>query len=105
MRVLRRGKDLVVMTPEVLDFLQRPIALIITKANVKSRVHRRVHLDYIGVKLFDADGALAGELRIVGLFTANAYNRAPETIPISARRSRRWWRAPISTPRPIPAAP
>ena len=36
-----------------------PVPLIITKANVKSRVHRRVHLDYIGVKLFSPDGRLA----------------------------------------------
>ena len=52
-RVLRRGRELVAMTPEIRAFLARPQALIITKANVKSRVHRRVHLDYVGVKLFD----------------------------------------------------
>ena len=40
------------MTPEIREFLDKPVALIITKANVKSRVHRRAHLDYIGVKLF-----------------------------------------------------
>ena len=59
----------------------RPKALIITKANVKSRVHRRVHLDYIGVKLFSAEGRLQGELRIVGLFTANAYTSSLNEVP------------------------
>jgi glutamate dehydrogenase len=80
-RVLRRGRELVVMTPEVRAFLARPQALIITKASVKSRVHRRVHLDYIGVKLFSRKGQLEGELRIVGLFTANAYTGATSTVP------------------------
>ncbi len=58
--VLRRGREMVAMTPEIQAFLERPEILIITKANVKSRVHRRVHLDYVGVKLFTPDGRLKG---------------------------------------------
>ncbi|MGV6871661.1 NAD-glutamate dehydrogenase [Pseudochelatococcus sp. B33] len=81
MRVLRRGRDLVVVTPEIREFLQKPVALIITKANVRSRVHRRVHLDYVGVKLFDYTGEVVGELRLVGLFTGNAYTQSTTTIP------------------------
>src|SRR5215217_1945719 len=80
-RVLRRGRELVGMTPEIRAFLARPQALIITKANVKSRVHRRAHLDYIGVKLFDGNGHLQGELRIVGLFTASAYTNTTGEVP------------------------
>jgi glutamate dehydrogenase len=80
-RVLRRGRDLVVMTPAIRAFLARPQALIIAKANVKSRVHRRVYLDYIGVKLFSPGGRLEGELRLVGLFTASAYTSTTGTVP------------------------
>ena len=80
-KVLRRGQELVTMTPELMEFLREPHALIITKANVRSRVHRAVHMDYIGVKQFEADGTLAGELRIVGLFTAGAYTRSAASIP------------------------
>jgi len=80
-RVLRRGRELVAMTPEIRAFLEKPQALIITKANVKSRVHRRAHLDYVGVKLFNADGQLQGELRIVGLFTASAYTNTTSEVP------------------------
>jgi glutamate dehydrogenase len=80
-RVLRRGRDLVVMTPEIRAFLERPSALIITKANVKSRVHRRVHLDYVGIKLFNETGRLTGELRLIGLFTANLYTNVTSAIP------------------------
>jgi glutamate dehydrogenase len=81
MRVLRRGRELVAITPEIRAFLARPVALIIAKANVKSRVHRRAYLDYVGVKLFAADGRLEGELRIVGLFTSSAYTNATRDVP------------------------
>src|ERR1700740_3449252 len=74
--VLRRGTELVSITPEIMEFLREPRQLIITKANVRSRVHRRVHMDYIGVKRLDAKGRLIGELRIVGLFTSGAYMRS-----------------------------
>ncbi|MBL8587799.1 MAG: NAD-glutamate dehydrogenase [Methylobacteriaceae bacterium] len=80
-KVLRRGAELVTVTPEVMEFLREPHALIIAKANVRSRVHRRAHMDYVGVKLFSKSGALQGELRLVGLFTATAYTRSTQTIP------------------------
>ena len=85
-RVLRRGEELVSITPEVMEFLKEPKALIITKANVRSRVHRRVHMDYIGVKRFDMDGRLVGEFRIVGLFTSTAYTRPTRSIPYLRRK-------------------
>jgi glutamate dehydrogenase len=80
-RVLKRGRELVTVTPEVLEFLREPHPLIITKANVKSRVHRRVHMDYIGIKMFGQDGRLEGELRLVGLFTSSAYTGSTHDIP------------------------
>ena len=85
-RVLRRGGELVVMTPEIRAFLERPQALIISKANVKSRVHRRAHLDYVGVKLFSGEGRLEGELRLVGLFTASAYTSTTGEVPYLRRK-------------------
>jgi glutamate dehydrogenase len=85
-RVLRRGTELVTITPEIRAFLAEPKALIIAKANVRSRVHRRVYMDYIGVKRFDAEGAVIGELRIVGLFTSTAYTRSTRTIPYLRRK-------------------
>lgn len=85
-RVLRRGNELVTMTPEIREFLMRPEPLIITKANVKTNVHRRTYMDYIGIKLFDDGGHLTGELRIVGLFTSTAYNRSATNIPFLRRK-------------------
>jgi glutamate dehydrogenase len=54
LHVLRRGGKLVTTTPELRAFMREPVPLIVAKANVRSRVHRRVYLDYIGVKRFDA---------------------------------------------------
>ena len=68
-------------TPEIRAFLYGPDPLIVTKANAKSIVHRRIYLDYIGVKTYDKKGALSGELRIVGLFTSTAYTRSVMKIP------------------------
>jgi glutamate dehydrogenase len=85
--VLRRGSELVSITPEIMEFLKEPKALIITKANVRSRVHRRVHMDYIGVKRFDDDGRLIGEVRLVGLFTSTAYTRSTRSIPYLRRKA------------------
>ncbi|MCP5433005.1 MAG: NAD-glutamate dehydrogenase [Alphaproteobacteria bacterium] len=85
-RVLRRGKELVVMTPEVRAFLKEPAPIILTKANVRSRVHRRVHMDYLGVKIFTKKGTLAGERRFIGLFTSAAYTRATREIPLLRRK-------------------
>jgi glutamate dehydrogenase len=86
MRVLRRGTQLLEFTPEIMAFLKEPKPLIVAKANVRSLVHRRVHLDYIGVKRYGSNGQLAGEFRIVGLFTSTAYTRPARSIPYLRRK-------------------
>jgi glutamate dehydrogenase len=86
MRVLRRGKEMLEFTPEIMAFLREPKPLIVAKANVRSLVHRRVHLDYVGVKRYGANGQLAGEFRIVGLFTSTAYTRPARSIPYLRRK-------------------
>src|SRR6266699_918303 len=80
-KVLRRGTEMVVMTPEIREFMREPTVLIVIKANVSSRVHRRVRMDYVGIKLYSPDGRLEGELRLVGLFTSGAYTRSVRQIP------------------------
>ena len=86
-RLLRRGNQLVTFTPEILEFLKEPKLLIVTKAAARSRVHRRVYLDYIGIKRFDADGKLIGECRFCGLFTSTAYTRSVRAIPYLRRKA------------------
>ncbi|MEN8195355.1 MAG: NAD-glutamate dehydrogenase domain-containing protein, partial [Pseudomonadota bacterium] len=75
-------RDLGKLPEEVRNFLQQPRLLIINKANMRSTVHRAVHLDAVGVKLFDKSGAVAGERLFVGLFTSSVYSRSPRFIPL-----------------------
>ena len=88
-RVLRQGKDAVTTTPEILTFLDGPDFLIVTKANTKSVVHRRAYMDYVGIKRFDANGKVTGELRVVGLFTSTAYNSLTYEIPLLRAKARK----------------
>ncbi len=86
LRVLKHGENLLEYTPEIMEFLKEPRLLIIAKANIHARVHRRVYLDYVGIKRFDASGNLVGEQRIVGLFTSTAYTRTAHSIPYLRRK-------------------
>ena len=61
-------------------------ALILTKTNARSRIHRGGYMDYIGVLEFDAKGKIIGEQRFLGLFTSSAYNRRPWEIPLVRQR-------------------
>jgi glutamate dehydrogenase len=85
-RVIRRGPDRSSLSPEVRAFLTEPAPLIITKSSARSSVHRRVHMDYVGVKTFDAAGNLIGERRFVGLFTSTAYSELASKIPLLRRK-------------------
>ncbi len=55
---------------------------LVTKGNMLSTVHRPGHLDYVGIKHFDAKGRLIGERRFLGLWTSAAYNSNPREIPL-----------------------
>ncbi|KKC39758.1 NAD-glutamate dehydrogenase [Devosia epidermidihirudinis] len=85
-KVLRSGADFVESTPQHAAFLASGEPLLVTKANVRSLVHRRAHMDYVGIKLYAADGTVAGELRVVGLFTAQAQATPHTEVPIIRRK-------------------
>ena len=85
-RELTRGDDDSALQQEISGFFGERKALIITKSNLRSRVHRRALMDYIGVKRFDGDGNAIGETRIVGLLTSTAYTRSTKTIPYLRRK-------------------
>jgi len=79
--VLARDGDALAMTPEIRRMYAGPQPLIVTKSSVMSRVHRRAPMDYVGIKRFGPDGRFAGEVRIVGLFTSQAYTQPARQIP------------------------
>jgi glutamate dehydrogenase len=74
------------MMADIRSLARQPSLLLIAKANMRSTVHRDVHMDAIGVKLFDEAGAIRGERIFVGLFTSIAYNRSPREIPMLDRK-------------------
>jgi glutamate dehydrogenase len=86
MRVIRRADQPMTITPEIRAIANEPRLLFVTKAAMRSRVHRRVTMDYVGVKQFHPDGRLAGEIRIIGLFTSTAYTRSTRSIPYLRRK-------------------
>ncbi|MEQ8842217.1 MAG: NAD-glutamate dehydrogenase [Acidimicrobiales bacterium] len=73
------------MAPRARERAAAPELLNITKTAAKSTVHRAAHLDYVGIKTFGDDGTVTGERRFLGLFTAEAYTRATEQIPMLRR--------------------
>ncbi len=83
---LRDGPNYVEMTPQHIEFLQTAEPLMVTKANVRARVHRRSHMDYIGVKLFGPEGKLTGELRIIGLFTSMSLATPHTEVPLIRKK-------------------
>jgi glutamate dehydrogenase len=83
---LRSGKAYVEMTEQHAAFLAEPSPLLVTKANIKSRVHRRGYMDYIGVKLYDTAGNPSGELRMIGLFTSMSYATPNIDVPLIRKK-------------------
>ena len=88
-RVIRGGGERTGLSADVRAWLESPEALIVTKSHARSLVHRRAHMDYIGVKTYDADGRFNGERRFVGLFTSGAYSTQPRAIPLLRRKIER----------------
>jgi glutamate dehydrogenase len=86
-RPLLRWNQPLVITPEIRALMAEPRLLVITKSTLRSPVHRRVDMDYIGVKRFDRQGKLVGEFRLCGLFTSTAYTRSVRAIPYLRRKA------------------
>ncbi|HEX7888423.1 MAG TPA: NAD-glutamate dehydrogenase [Ramlibacter sp.] len=61
-------------------------ALVVSKANTRSTVHRDGYTDYIGVKRYDGKGQVIGEHRFIGLFTSAAYMSRVLETPLLRRK-------------------
>ena len=85
-RLLKHWNEPVTITPAIRAFLREQTLLIITKSSARSRVHRRVPLDFVSVKRFDRAGKLIGEHRFCGLFTSTAYTQPARGIPYLRRK-------------------
>ena len=83
--VLRRDSEPAMLSPATRRYLG-DAPLVVAKSNLRSRVHRRGYMDYIGVKRYGADGRPFGEVRFIGLFTAEAYEEPARAVPVIRRK-------------------
>ncbi|HXC89818.1 MAG TPA: NAD-glutamate dehydrogenase [Stellaceae bacterium] len=81
-RIFDGLRDLSSLPPDVQDFIRRRELLVVSKSNRRSTIHRRAHMDAIGVRRFDAGGRVIGLRLFLGLFTSLAYSRNPRAIPL-----------------------
>ncbi|MEN3304703.1 MAG: glutamate dehydrogenase [Micromonosporaceae bacterium] len=81
-----RARPLATMTPQARQRVLEKRLLVITKANSRSTVHRSSYLDYVGIKIFDAEGNVVGEKRFLGLFSAAAYLHSVRELPVVRRK-------------------
>ena len=84
--VLRRGNEPAILSAALRRELETGDPLVVAKSNLRSRVHRRAYMDYIGVRRFGDDGKPTGEVRFVGLFTVQAYDQTASDIPLLRRK-------------------
>jgi glutamate dehydrogenase len=84
--VLRRANEPAVLTKQIQHQLDLGEPVTVAKSNLRSRVHRRAYMDYVGVRRFGRDGKPSGEIRFVGLFTAEAYDQPASTVPLIRRK-------------------
>ena len=84
--ILRRSSEPTMLTDKLVAYLEDGSPLVVAKSNLRSKVHRRAVLDYIGIKKYDEKGKLIGEERFVGLFTAEAYDSMVRDVPLLRRK-------------------
>jgi glutamate dehydrogenase len=77
------------LSEEFSQYARRKDLIIITKVNSRSRIHRSVRLDRIGIKRYDDRGNLIGEDRFLGLFTSAAYKGSVRDIPMLRLKAKR----------------
>ena len=83
-----RRSSFAALPPAIRAKAREKTLLVLTKANARSTVHRPTHLDYVGVKRYDAHGKVIGEHRFLGLYTSAAYTAARSTSRCCGARSR-----------------
>ena len=67
---------------EVQAFVRSSQPLLVTKSSRRATVHRAVHIDAVGVKVYDSQGAVSALHLFAGLFTSAAYSQSPREIPL-----------------------
>ena len=82
------GVPLEQLPPGVRERAKSGELLIVSRTNRLSPVHRRERMDYVGVRRVAPDGSIAGESRLLGLFTSKAYAEPASETPVLHRKLR-----------------
>ncbi|HAG92730.1 MAG TPA: NAD-glutamate dehydrogenase [Gammaproteobacteria bacterium] len=62
--------------------------IVFGKSGTRSRWHRPVYMDFIGIRKCDERGKVVGEYRWVGLYTSLVFNNSPRNFPIIGHKLR-----------------
>jgi len=81
------NEDLIAPQAELDKYAVSPRLVVVTKANLRSTIHRDGLLDVVSVKRHDAQGHLTGTVRLVGLFSSEVYIDRPRHIPLIRRKA------------------
>jgi glutamate dehydrogenase len=74
---------------DIRSFLEKRRVIVVTKTNIRARVHRPVPMDAIFVQRFDDQDNVIGEELFVGLFTSASYAQTPREVPFIRHKIRR----------------
>jgi len=81
------GRCLAGIPGSLAELAKDPSPLTLVKADARANIHRPGHLDYVGIKQYDAAGNITGEHCFVGLYAAGAYYGAAREIPVLRRKT------------------
>ena len=62
--------------------------IVFGKSGTRSRWHRPVYMDFIGIRKCDERGRVIGEYRWLGLYTSLVFNNSPRNFPIIGHKLR-----------------
>ncbi len=77
---------LAALDPKLRARIEGDDLLLVAKTERRSTVHRPARMDYIGVKRVAPSGEIAGESRLLGLFTSKAYLAPASDVPLLRRK-------------------
>src|SRR5579862_8650806 len=80
-------RDFATLPADVRAFLRAPQLLFVTKSSRRATVHRSVHMDAVGIKVFTSSGEVAGMRLLLGLLTSQSYRRPMRSIPFLRRKA------------------
>ncbi|RLT93507.1 NAD-glutamate dehydrogenase [Ketobacter sp.] len=63
--------------------------IVFGKSGTRSRWHRPVYMDFIGIRKCDERGKVVGEYRWLGLYTSLVFNNSPRNFPIIGHKLRK----------------